>query len=310
MTIRHFRIFAAVASCESITKAAERLYVTQPTVSVAIREMEEHYGTRFFERIRQRLRITEEGRAMLSHVLHLLEQYDEMEKMFRNPDSQGLLRVGTSANVGSGYMAELTAVFLRRYPGMQIKVRVSSADSLEKLLMDNQLDLAVASGAFHSPSIRLKLLFSEPYMAVCAPGHELAGKTVFLREFMGYPLLFREERSGAYEVFQAAVAQAGGLVEPVWESSSQEALLEAARNGLGLTILPLRLAQEEEKKGRLACITIRDFAFRSPVYLACHQHKFISPGMKKFMDFAVERLQVEKETQGEEIPLSKEPLSV
>ena len=293
MTIRHFRIFAAVASCESITKAAETLYVSQPTVSVAIREMEEYYGTKFFERISQRLRITEEGRIMLAHVLHLLEQYDEMEKMFRNPDSRGLLRVGTSVNVGNGYMAELVAAFQKIYPEIQVKVRVSSAEFLEKLLTDNQLDLAVASGAFHSPMIRLEPLFSEPYIAVCAPGHELAGKTVLLQEFMKYPLLFREERSGAYEVFQAAVAQAGGLVEPAWESSSQEALMEAAHSGLGLTILPLRLAREEEKRGRLSCVEIRDFAFRSSVYLAVHRHKFISPGMKKFMDFAVERLREE-----------------
>ena len=294
MTIRHFRIFAAVASCESITKAAETLYVSQPTVSVAIREMEEYYGTKFFERISQRLRITEEGRVMLAHVLHLLEQYDEMEKMFRNPDSRGLLRVGTSVNVGNGYMAKLVASFQETHPEIQVKVRVNSAEFLEKLLTDNQLDLAVASGAFHSPMIRLEPLFSEPYIAVCAPGHELAGKTVLLQEFMKYPLLFREERSGAYEVFQAAVAQAGGLVEPAWESSSQEALMEAARNGLGLTILPLQLAREEEKRGRLSCIEIRDFAFRSPVYLAVHRHKFVSPGMKKFMDFAVEQLRDEE----------------
>mgnify|MGYP000500382560 FL=1 len=68
MTIRHFLIFIAVASTESITKAAQLLYVTQPTVSVAIREMEQHYGTRFFDRINQRLHITEEGKALLSHA--------------------------------------------------------------------------------------------------------------------------------------------------------------------------------------------------------------------------------------------------
>ena len=182
MTIRHFRIFAAVASCESITKAAETLYVSQPTVSVAIREMEEYYGTKFFERISQRLRITEEGRIMLAHVLHLLEQYDEMEKMFRNPDSRGLLRVGTSVNVGNGYMAGLVAAFQEMHPEIQVKVRVSSAEFLEKLLTDNQLDLAVASGAFHSPMIRLEpLFFRTLYSGLCS-GARTGGKD---RSFAG-----------------------------------------------------------------------------------------------------------------------------
>ena len=79
MTIRHFRIFIAVASYESITKAAEALYLTQPTVSVAVRELEEHYGTRFFERINQRLKITEEGKSLLSYASHLIALYDEIE---------------------------------------------------------------------------------------------------------------------------------------------------------------------------------------------------------------------------------------
>ena len=92
MTIRHFRIFIAVANTESITRAAQALYVSQPTVSVAIRELEQHYGTRLFERISQRLKITEAGRALLGYATHLISLYDEMEATFQNPDSHGLLR--------------------------------------------------------------------------------------------------------------------------------------------------------------------------------------------------------------------------
>lgn len=92
MTIRHFRIFIAVANTGSITRAAQALYVSQPTVSVAIRELEQHYGTRLFERISQRLKITEAGRALLGYATHLISLYDEVEASFQNPDSHGLLR--------------------------------------------------------------------------------------------------------------------------------------------------------------------------------------------------------------------------
>ena len=107
LTIRHFRIFIAVAKTESITKAAQALYVTQPTVSVAIREMEQHYGTHFFDRINQRLRITEEGKALLSHATHLISIYDDIETSFQNPDALGILRIGASVNIGSYYLPDI-----------------------------------------------------------------------------------------------------------------------------------------------------------------------------------------------------------
>lgn len=82
MSIRHFRIFIAVAEEENITKAAKKLYLTQPTVSIAIKEIEEHYGARFFERINQRLHITEEGKRFLDYAKHFIAMYDEMEIAF------------------------------------------------------------------------------------------------------------------------------------------------------------------------------------------------------------------------------------
>ena len=91
MSIRHFRIFIAVAEEENITKAAKKLYLTQPTVSVAIKEIEEHYAARFFERINQRLRITEEGKRFLDYAKHFIAMYDEMEIAFKNADFTGRL---------------------------------------------------------------------------------------------------------------------------------------------------------------------------------------------------------------------------
>lgn len=114
MTIRHFRIFIAVANTGSITRAAQALYVSQPTVSVAIRELEQHYGTRLFERISQRLKITEAGRALLGYATHLISLYDEVEASFQNPDSHGLLRVGASVTFGVYGMPALAARFAAR----------------------------------------------------------------------------------------------------------------------------------------------------------------------------------------------------
>ena len=289
MTIRHFRIFIAVASTESITRAAEKLFLTQPTVSVAIREMEEHYGTRFFERINQRLKITEDGRALLGFATHLISLYDEIETTFRNPDAKGLLRVGASINAGAYFLPSLVREFQEKYPQFQIRAQIAATEVIEKRVLDNQLDLAIVGGAVHSPFLERIPLFSERYTAVCASSDPLAGKTVTLREFAAMPLLFRERGSGACEVFQAAVAQAGCSVEPAWESASETALLEAARCGLGVTILPEKIAAAELKKQGLAKITLSDFSFENTVCLIYHKQKYRSPAMQHWIALAESR---------------------
>ena len=138
MSIRHFRIFIAVAEEENITKAAKKLYLTQPTVSVAIKEIEEHYAARFFERINQRLRITEEGKRFLDYAKHFIAMYDEMEIAFKNADFTGRLRIGASVNIGTYYMPRLIREFQDRYPGIKVQVKINTTAVVEKELLDFQ----------------------------------------------------------------------------------------------------------------------------------------------------------------------------
>ena len=116
MTLRHFRIFIEVASAGSITQAARNLYLTQPTVSTAVRELEEHYGTLFFDRINQRLRITGEGRRFLDYARHFIQMYDEMELAFSNSGISGVLRIGASTNVGFPICHVSCSYFKRHIP--------------------------------------------------------------------------------------------------------------------------------------------------------------------------------------------------
>ena len=189
MSIRHFRIFIAVAEEENITKAAKKLYLTQPTVSVAIKEIEEHYGARFFERINQRLHITEEGKRFLDYAKHFIAMYDEMEIAFKNTDFTGRLRVGASVNIGTYYIPKLIREFQDRYPGINVQVKINTTAVVEKELLDGRLDLALVGGTIQSEHIVAEPLFYEKYTAICAPEHPMAGKTVPLEEFMKEPLL-------------------------------------------------------------------------------------------------------------------------
>ena len=91
MTLRYLKIFLAVADQESITKAAEKLYIAQPSVSIAIKELEAYYGVRLFERFNRRIQITEEGRRFESYARYIVQLFDELERSLKNTDETGIL---------------------------------------------------------------------------------------------------------------------------------------------------------------------------------------------------------------------------
>lgn len=291
MTIRHFRIFLAAADAENISKAAEKLRVSPPAVSAVIRELEEHYGIRLFERSSQNLRITKEGEKMKKYARQLLGLYGEEKQEFRESEIRGTLKAGVSVNVGIYYMPPLVREYNRKYPNVTVQVKVGTIDAIEQMVLENQVDLAVIGRRIRLEQLHVTELFVENLIAVCAPDHRLAGHTVTLKEFVEEPLLFREKSSGAFEAFSEAISGTGCTAQPAWESTSTEALLDAVSYGLGVTVLPERLASGEIRKGTLSRIRISDFDFRSNVCLAYHKNKYLSPAMRRFIELAKKGLE-------------------
>ena len=150
MTLRHFRIFIEVASAGSITQAARTLYL-----STAVRELEEHYGTLFFDRINQRLRITGEGRRFLDYARHFIQMYDEMELAFSNSGISGILRIGASTNVGISYLPRFMQLFQKTYPHVHTQVHIQTTAQTEAMLLNGALDLAIVGGTIRSEQIAL-----------------------------------------------------------------------------------------------------------------------------------------------------------
>ena len=132
MTIRHLKIFTEVARQGSVTGAARKLYLTQPAVSLALRELEEHYGTRLFDRLGRGLQITDSGRRLLEYAAPLADAFEEMERAMEDPDRAGQIRIGSSLTIGAcllpGYLKALAA----QRPGVRQKVLVDNSRRIEE----------------------------------------------------------------------------------------------------------------------------------------------------------------------------------
>lgn len=133
MTLRHMIIFRAV--CEAgfnSTKAAEALHMTQPAVSLAIKELEQYYGIKLFERLGRRLQITDAGKHFLQYAVHISDLFENMETGLLDWDSKGILRIGASITIGSQFLPSYVRTYSTLYPETDVRVIVEPSDQLEK----------------------------------------------------------------------------------------------------------------------------------------------------------------------------------
>jgi len=286
MTIRHLTILRAV--CENgcnTTRAAEALHMTQPAVSLALRELEQYYGTVLFDRIGRRLQITEGGKRFLDYAKHILALYEDMERDMRSWDSQGLLRIGASITIGSQFLPGYVKAFQARRPGTQISALVMPSDVLEEKIVSSEIDLALIEGPAHRENVVSEAYMDDELIAIAPPDSALVpGETVSLEFFMRQPFLLREHGSGTREVFDRAIEQAGYSVSPVWEAMSTTALVRAVSSGLGVAVLPSRMMRGAVRSGQVTPIRVEGLDFRRRFFIIHHRQKHLTTAMHLFID--------------------------
>lgn len=295
MTLRHIRIFLAV--CDNgcnVTRAAEALYMAQPAVSAAIRELENEYGVRLFDRISRRFYITEAGKRFYEYASRMASLYGDMEREMRSWGSGGVLRAGCSITAGSRLMPEYVSKFGEQHPEIQVLVSVEPSERLEKRLLRNELDFAIIEGEVHEPGLTGEAYLEDILLPVAAPGC-FPNTPLSQERFRQQKFLLREKGSGTREVFDRATGAAGFSVQPVWESASNTALLHAAAKGLGIAVLSRRLTEDFIRQGMLCPLTVEGLRFSRQFRLVYHQNKYLSPAARDFMDLCRKEAQNNQE---------------
>lgn len=286
MSNRHLRIFLAVCECNnSITRAAQKLYMTQPSVSVAIKELEKYYGITLFDRISRRLYLTEAGRQFLEYAQRIVTLLDDMEKGVRNWDSIGILRVGASITIGSQFMPSYVEAFSAMYPEADVRVFIGTSLQLEQKLLNNELDFALVERPVHEGA-----LLAEPYMedslAVIAPARPpfTSGEVFKREEFVKQRFLLREHGSGTREVFEEVMERERIVVKPVWEGMSTTALVNAVIHGLGIAVVPRRMVSGPLEKKMVYALNVEGIEFKRCFFIVHHKDKLLTRTFQEFIE--------------------------
>lgn len=262
MTIRHMIIFRTV--CENgynSTKAAEVLHMTQPAVSLAIKELEQYYGVHLFDRIGRRLQITDAGQHFLQYAIHISDLFSDMETGLRDWDSKGVLRIGASITIGSQFLPNYVKAFSELCPGLDVRVTVDQSERLEQKILANELDCALIEGIAHDPNIVSEAYMEDHLSVICGT----------------------DKGSGTREVFNRVVEQAGFHITPVWEAMSTTALVNAAINGLGIAVLPHRMILPALRQGLICTVKVEGLSFSRNFHIIHHKDKFLTTSAKRFI---------------------------
>lgn len=285
MTLRHLKIFVAVCEADSVTKAAQNLHLAQPSVSLAITELEEYYGVRLFDRISRKLLITELGKQFLEYATHIVTLFDKMETEIRNWDTAGVLRIGSSITIGNHLIPGYVKIFRDSHPQTKVQVTIDNSRNIEDRILTNDVDFALIEGIVHNDQIASQKFMEDELVLVSGQSHPLYAKDeVEIQDLMGYDFILREKGSGGRDLFDSTMVVHQIEIDPLWESVSNQAIIRAVAAGLGISVLPLKLLEKELSEGSLKRIEIRDVSFRRDYFVIHHRNKYLTESAKRFIE--------------------------
>ena len=289
MTIRHLRVFVAVCECGGVTKAAQALHTAQPSISYAIAEMEKHYNVSLFERINQRLILTEVGKELLIKAKEILAGFDDFEELAQSGSHSVTLRIGSSLTLGKTVLPEYLNRLKNALPNISPIVSINKTADIEKELELGNLDFGMVEGDVLSPHLRAIPFGGDSIVAVCAKDQQIPCE-LSLEELIKYPLLLREVGSASRNLFDQALSLNHLSAKPVLESVSNECIIASVEARLGISVLPESLVIPSIKDGKLKVLTVKDTDFRRNHSLLIHKNKKLSPLQSKALSLCEEMI--------------------
>lgn len=296
MADRRLQVFYTVAKQLSFTKAAEQLFMTQPAVTFQVKQLEEHFNTRLFERGHGKIALTPAGKLVMDYAEKILGLSEEMEKRVVELSGTmgGPLLLGASTTIAEFILPQILGEFKARHPQVHAHMAVANSETIENRVTDHTLDLGLIESPSHLPSVQTEVCCEDELVVICAPSHKLARHaSVTPQQIMAEPFVSRELGSGTREFTDQYLRKCKVLPEDlsiVMELGSSEAIKGVVETGLGVAIMSRARVAKERKLGTLVVVPlqprlIRTFSFIYP------KEKFRSKLLTTFVEFATARMQ-------------------
>lgn len=298
MSDRRLQVFFTVAKLMSFTKAAEALHMTQPAITFQVRQLEEQFNTRLFDRTHNKISLTRAGELVYFRAGKIFELYDEMDNAVRELTGEvsGSLIIGASTTIAEYMLPALLGNFKRHHPDVKLQLVVHNTDGIVSMVENNDLDLGVVEAPVANKNLQVEVCRMDDLVAIVPPDHPLADReSVTIKELMGYPYICREEGSGTRDVILEYLGDNGMSsddLDVIMELGNPEAIKGAVEAGMGISIISATTIIKELRLATLVSIPL-DPQLERPFSFVRQKQKFRQRAMDELLNFARDYCAVE-----------------
>ena len=290
LTFRQLSVFEAVARHLSFSRAAHELHLTQPAVSMQVKQLEENVGTALFEQLGKKIYLTEAGHELSHYSRMIAQQLNEVEAVLS--ELKGLKRGKLKISVAStaNYFApQLLATFTQRFPTVTVSLNVTNRQALLQQLANNEMDMAIMGQPPEGLDLVAESFMENPLVVIAPIKHVLARKkSIPLSRLEQETFLIREEGSGTRIVMKRFFDAHNIQLHTGMEMSSTEAIKQAVQAGLGLGVVSLHTVELELEASRLKVLDVKDFPIRRHWYIVHRKDKRLTASAQAFKSFLID----------------------
>ncbi len=291
MTIRQLEVFLGVTQAKSFSRAAERIHLSQPTLSEHMRELEEELGVRLFVRHPRSVSLTEAGRIFGDYATRVVATLAAGRQALAELDGlqRGSLVVGASTTPGTYVLPALIARFRDAYPGITVALRIANSRIVEERIRDGDVDVAVIGGHMLGPGERCVTAGIGDELQLIVRAKHPIGAKISGAKLSREPLLIREEGSATRQVTERALREAGIIVRPAMELDHTETIKRAVLAGLGIAFVSRYAIEDEVRARRLRVVAVERLKIRRHFHVIHDERRPLSASARAFVGFLEKR---------------------
>ncbi len=290
ITLRQLKVFSAVAKHLSFTRAAEELHLTQPAVSMQVKQLEGQLEIPLFEQLGKKIYLTEAGEEVHHYSRTIAQQLDDMATALSNLKglAHGKLRISV-ATTANYFAPHLLADFTRRFPGVNVILDVTNRQTLLRQLAENEVDMVIMGKPPVEMDLEAESFMENPLVLIAPPGHHLVGKQqIPLKQLEDEVFLLREPGSGTRSAMERFFAAHDITITASMEVSSDEAIKQSVQAGLGLSVMSQDAVEMELTLNRLKILDVADFPIQRYWFVVHRKGKRLSAIAEAFKNFLLD----------------------
>jgi DNA-binding transcriptional LysR family regulator len=290
INLNQLRVFHVAAKAQSFTRAAEALFLTQPGISKHIKELEEYYGTRLFDRLGKKVVLTQAGEILYAKTESIFNMIDQVRMEIDDLQglSRGVLNIGASITMGIYILPGVIRRFRAIYPKIDMRMDITLNRQIVEMVLKNDIDFGFLGAPVHDDRLKLAPFYDDELLLIVSSKHEWASRdAIEPHELLTCPFILSRKGSGTRTIIEERLGMIGIALQSTMEFGHTEAVKKAVEAGLGVSVISKAAISREEHLGLIKALRLSGVDLKRTFYFAYRKDKYLSNLDKTFLQFIV-----------------------